>query len=100
MQVQHDKLYNDREQLSEHLSIINGIKLTIREIETLSLWISGVTSKTAGKILGISSKTVESYRENIKYKLRVYNKEQLFTHLEKHGVLQQLFYFGRNYVML
>jgi two-component system nitrate/nitrite response regulator NarL len=44
--------------------------LTEREREVLCLIAQGSTSKEIGKTLGISSKTAEAHRNNIKKKLR------------------------------
>lgn len=51
--------------------------LTEREREVLRLIAEGSTSKEIGKLLGISSKTAEAHRNNIKKKLRANNIAQL-----------------------
>ncbi|MDB6096428.1 MAG: hypothetical protein JWM09_706 [Francisellaceae bacterium] len=54
--------------------------LTLREIQILCLWISGVSLKKTASILGnVSSRTIETHRENIKVKLQANNKIQLFN---------------------
>lgn len=50
---------------------INKELLTGRELEVLKLIGQGYTSKEIGGLLGISDKTVDAHRENIKKKLRL-----------------------------
>jgi DNA-binding CsgD family transcriptional regulator/predicted ester cyclase len=53
--------------------------LSTREQDCLDLLLKGKTAKETGNILGLSSRTVESYFENIKKKLKCTNKGQLFS---------------------
>jgi DNA-binding CsgD family transcriptional regulator len=54
-----------------------SILLSERECEVLILIAKGATSKEIGGRLGISNKTVEAHRENIKKKLKVNTIAQL-----------------------
>lgn len=53
--------------------------LSARERECLALLLKGKTAKETGAALSLTSRTVESYFENIKKKLKCSNKGQLFT---------------------
>ena len=53
------------------------IQLSDRECEVLILIAKGATSKEIGGRLGISNKTVEAHRENIRRKLKVNTIAQL-----------------------
>lgn len=54
-------------------------KLTRREIECLRLWLNGFSIKETARTLdGISIRTVQTFRENIKKKLGVKTYQQLF----------------------
>mgnify|MGYP000045805055 CR=1 FL=1 len=54
-------------------------KLSVREQQCLRLLIQDKSSKETAAILGLSSRTVESYFENIKNKLSCWNKQQVLT---------------------
>lgn len=54
-------------------------RLTKRERECLKLLLQGKTSKETSAALELSPRTVESYFENMKKKLKCYNKGELFT---------------------
>ncbi len=56
---------------------VAGIRLSQREIEIFSMLGSGMTVSQIGKRLGISVKTVETHRENIKNKLGCTNASQV-----------------------
>tara|TARA_A100000171_G_C2125729_1_gene143393 strand:- start:412 stop:1128 length:717 start_codon:yes stop_codon:yes gene_type:complete len=53
------------------------VKLTVREEECLKLISNGLTFKGIGKKLNISSRTVETYINNLKYKLNKNPKSDL-----------------------
>jgi two-component system response regulator FixJ len=64
--------------------------LTTREAEVLKALLAGETTKsTAGK-LGISPKTVETYRARIRAKLRARNTGELVKAALRPGLLIQL----------
>ncbi|MBL8148920.1 MAG: helix-turn-helix transcriptional regulator [Blastocatellia bacterium] len=58
-----------RAKMKTKLNVIN--LLTEREREVLRLIAEGATSKEIGENLGISRKTADAHRNNIKRKLRV-----------------------------
>lgn len=65
-----------------------GKKLTRREIECLSLWLQGYCIKGTAKALGgISSRTIQTFRENIKRKLNVDTYQQLLHLVIEKGAL-------------
>jgi PAS domain S-box-containing protein len=56
--------------------------LTQREIEICNMIIGGLTSKEIAKILGISYRTVEKHRNNVRKKLRIKDRINLITYLK------------------
>ncbi len=69
------------------LNEISGVHLTRREIECLSLWLSGDSLKLSADCLCISQKSIEFYRSNIKDKLGVHHKFQLIDLMQIKNVL-------------
>ncbi|NQY44036.1 MAG: helix-turn-helix transcriptional regulator, partial [Legionellales bacterium] len=55
-----------------------NIKLTNREIECINLYLHGNAAKDTAKILSISRRTVETHMNNIKSKLKINYKKDLF----------------------
>jgi DNA-binding CsgD family transcriptional regulator len=54
--------------------------LTAREIECLDLWLRGCSMKeTAKQLGGVSTRTVQTYRNSIKDKLKLKNYQQLLS---------------------
>ncbi len=63
-------------------------KLTPREIECLRFWLKGFSIKeTARSLDGISMRTVQTFRENIKRKLRVKTYQELFQAIQQWGLM-------------
>ncbi|MDB6096767.1 MAG: putative aerobic respiration control sensor protein arcB [Francisellaceae bacterium] len=89
-----DKL-GEQENLSSPLSkdLVNSIKdlldieITYREIECLSLWLSGYSLKESSTILKISERTVEVHRRNISDKIGIYRKNHLIDYVREKGIL-------------
>lgn len=65
-------------------------KLSFKEVECISLWLLGMSSKEAAKLLNVSDKTIDKQRAGAKEKLQVYSKVQLFDKIRGLGV-QHLF---------
>jgi len=57
--------------------------LTTREHQCAHYLLNGMTAKEIGKQLDLSPRTIESYIENIKFKLCCRNKVQLILALTK-----------------
>lgn len=76
-----------QQMMPEYINIINakyaldGANLTLREVQCLRLLQQGKTAKQTAKILHLSSRTVESYLENIKSKLNATNRVDLLNKL-------------------
>lgn len=62
-----------------------GVKLSGRELDAISYYMNGLTAKETAKKMGISPRTVESYFENIKYKLGCNNKDEIVQILSDDG---------------
>ena len=62
--------------MAARLSAIVDVELTRREMEALSLLAEGMTSPDIGKVLGISSHTVDWYMNGIQEKLGARNRHQ------------------------
>ncbi len=54
---------------SQHLQVINGIKLTRREIDIIAFFVCGRSAKKIAGFFSISPKTVENHVHNIMVKL-------------------------------
>ncbi len=61
--------------------------LTDRERQVMSLSVQGLTSREVGEKLGISSRTVETHRENLMRKLGVSSLPQLISYALQKGIL-------------
>jgi len=75
-------------EIIQTLRNMNSAGLTYREVECLSLWALGFSSKKSAQLLSISVSTIEAHKSNIKSKLNIYSKSQLFEYLRAGG------YFG------
>ena len=53
------------------------IKFTDRELQCMQLYCQGKSAKETGKILGISSRTIEGYFDTIKRKFKVSSKSEI-----------------------
>ena len=60
--------------MAERLSAVVDVELTRREMEALSLLAEGMTSPDIGRVLGISSHTVDWYMNGIQEKLGARNR--------------------------
>ena len=56
---------------SEAASLGDDVSITLRERQVMQLTAEGYTSREIGTLLGVSHRTVEKHRENIKRKLEV-----------------------------
>lgn len=74
----NSSLKNPHSLLKNSLQIGN-VTLTRRETECVKLCVRGKTAKEIGLLLGLSSRTVECYLENIKNKLNVTSKNDLIN---------------------
>jgi DNA-binding CsgD family transcriptional regulator len=73
------------------LSCCDGChRLTAREVEVACLVAAGRTSRAIGEALGISVRTVNTYREHLKAKLGISSVAQLTRYVIEHKIEQQL----------
>lgn len=63
----------------------NGPPLTEREVEVLNALLAGNTSKSTASTLGISPKTVDTYRARLRAKLQATNTVELIKIALKSG---------------
>ena len=63
----------------------NGAPLTEREAEVLNSLLAGNTSKSTADTLGISPKTVETYRARLRAKMQANNTVELIKIALKSG---------------
>lgn len=70
--------------------VFENAYLTKRETEVLRYVILGYTAKRVAIILNISYRTVETYIENIKFKLRCNSKGEIIEKAIKTGLLNLL----------
>jgi DNA-binding CsgD family transcriptional regulator len=66
------------------------VTITLRERETLALIITGLTVPQAAAELGLSTRTVEFYVKNLRFKLHCRSKRELIAFAKQYDVLQQL----------
>jgi tetratricopeptide (TPR) repeat protein/DNA-binding CsgD family transcriptional regulator len=74
----------------KYLENINGIRFTPREIDVISLTLSGRSSKKIASLLSISPRTVENHIHNIMIKLECNSREGIIDFAEKSGKLSLL----------
>jgi LuxR family transcriptional regulator, quorum-sensing system regulator SolR len=65
--------------------LLNGVGLSPREIECLLHLLSFQTSKEIASIMNLSSRTIETYIDNVKSKLHVHSKSELVAILKKYN---------------
>ncbi|MBX9786602.1 MAG: tetratricopeptide repeat protein [Alphaproteobacteria bacterium] len=75
---------------SQHLQVINGIKLTRREIDIIAFFVCGRSAKKIAGFFSISPKTVENHVHNIMVKLGCNSREGIIDFIEKSDKLPTL----------
>lgn len=77
--------------LKVELEKITQSSLTKREIECLSCWLRGCSIKeTAKQMGGLSARTIQTYRENIKKKFNVFSFQKIFSTIQSNGIMPLL----------
>lgn len=66
----------------------DGVRLTKRELEILSLIVEGHSSKQVADMLFVSKRTVDFHLDNIYEKLQVTNRMQALQRASRLGLLQ------------
>jgi DNA-binding NarL/FixJ family response regulator len=66
--------------------------LTDRERQVMALSVQGLTSREVGEKLGISSRTVETHRENLMRKMKVSSLPQLISYALQKGILPPMYH--------
>jgi len=67
----------------EHLKLINGVKLTRREVDIIAFFICGRSAKKIASFFSISPKTVENHTHNIMLKLGCHSRESIIDFIER-----------------
>ena len=70
-----------------HLKTLSPFEFTPREMELVKLLSQGKTSKDVANILGLTPKTIETYRSRIIEKTGVKNIAELLNYFHKNGLL-------------
>jgi DNA-binding CsgD family transcriptional regulator len=70
---------------AKHLTRINGIKFTPREVDIISFMCSGRSGKKTASFFSLSPKTIENHNRNIMGKLECNSREDVIDFLEKSG---------------
>jgi tetratricopeptide (TPR) repeat protein/DNA-binding CsgD family transcriptional regulator len=78
------------ERVYEHLSTINGINFTRREIDILSCLVSARRTNQIASILSISPRTVTTHFRNIMLRLGCNSQDRIISFIEKSGTLYVL----------
>ncbi len=82
---------NYEKELSDLLFTIaksTGARLSRRELECLNLWVKGYSIKeTAKQLGGLSAKTIQVFRNNIRRKFKVTSHRNLLNLLQESGIL-------------
>jgi DNA-binding CsgD family transcriptional regulator/predicted ester cyclase len=74
--------------VSTELRKLTNYPLTRREVECLSFWLKGCSIKeTAKQMGGLSARTVQTYRENIKKKFNIFSFQKIFCSIQKIGIM-------------
>lgn len=74
--------------LKTELRKLTALPLTRREIQCLSFWLRGCSIKeTAKQMGGLSARTIQTYRENIKKKFNVYSFQKIFSTIQQSGIM-------------
>ncbi len=87
LQQAQDNSFNIERTIT-NLRAATGKKMTRREIECLQLWIKGFSIKESASALGgLSNRTIQTFRENIKRKLNVSTYHKLLSLIQETGLL-------------
>ena len=72
-------------------TVWNGnVELSPKQIITLGLWLMGYSAKHAGKILNISPRRVEQYRDRMRSKFNVSRRDEIRSLFENNMELEKL----------
>jgi len=68
---------------ASHLEVVNEIKFTRREIDTIAYLLSGKSAKNIANCLSISPKTIEAHMRNIMMKVECNSRDGIIDFIEK-----------------
>ncbi len=86
--LNHENYEKELSQILFSIAKVTGACLTRREVEALNFWVRGYSIKeTARQLGGLSAKTIQVFRNNIRKKFAVPSYRKLFDLLQKNGLL-------------
>lgn len=86
--LDHENYEKEISDLLFSITNLTGVRLSRREAECLNYWLKGYSIKeTARQLGGLSVKTIQVFRDNIRKKFNVASYHALFDLMQKTGVL-------------
>lgn len=86
--LDHENYEKETSDVLFKITKITGVRLTRRETQCLNFWLRGYSIKaTARQLGGLSVKTVQVFRDNIRKKFNVASFQELFNVTQQNGVL-------------
>lgn len=86
--LDHENYEKEISDLLFSITKLTGVRLSRREAECLNYWLKGYSIKeTARQLGGLSVKTIQVFRDNIRKKFNVASYHALFELMQKTGVL-------------
>jgi DNA-binding CsgD family transcriptional regulator/predicted ester cyclase len=86
--LEHENYEKEISDLLFSITKRTGVRLTRREVECLNFWLRGYSIKeTARQLGGLSAKTIQVFRDNLRKKFNVSTYHALFDLMRKSGTL-------------
>lgn len=86
--LDHENYEKETTDVLFKITKITGVRLTRRETQCLNFWLRGYSIKaTARQLGGLSVKTIQVFRDNIRKKFNVASFQELFNVTQQNGVL-------------
>jgi DNA-binding CsgD family transcriptional regulator/predicted ester cyclase len=86
--LDHENYEKETSDVLFKITKITGVRLTRRETQCLNFWLRGYSIKaTARQLGGLSVKTIQVFRDNIRKKFNVNSFQELFDVTQQNGVL-------------
>lgn len=86
--LDHENYEKETSDVLFNITKITGVRLTRRETQCLNFWLRGYSIKaTARQLGGLSVKTIQVFRDNIRKKFNVGSYQELFNLTQQNGLL-------------